>query len=117
MRSGKKNSVVSIYRMVESGVTGGLNSAVFTPTLWKSELFCIMTSRRGKEVVIEGQVQAETYKRFEFELFDVEGIEETMFVRDEAGLDYDIKTITGDDSGKDWIIVEAVLKRAPTGRT
>lgn len=114
MRSGKKNAVVDIYRTTETRhpVT---NNPVKTPVLWKGEVFCDMTPRRGRELAVEGQITAETYMKFDFEFFDVEGITEEMYIVHE-GRAYDIKAVLRDESLKDWTSVDAVTRPTNTGR-
>lgn len=115
-RSGKKNALVSIYQTAETGRDPDYNTPLVSTTLWRGDLFCTATVKRGKEVVIEGEIASETYVRFEFEYFDVEGIEPMMTIVHED-VAYDIKAILKDLPLKEWIQVDTVTKPEPTGRT
>lgn len=114
MRSGAKNAVVSIYEMIET-VDPTYNTPIHTPQIWREDLFCVATPRRGRELAIDGQVSAETYMKFDFEYFDVEGITEQMFIVHET-VGFDIKGILPDLTTKQWIVVDAVSRKTPTGR-
>lgn len=106
MRSGIKNAVVAIWT---DGRTRdpNYNTTIYTPVLWKDGVFCDATPRRGREVEVDGQIRAETYMKFDFEYFDVEGIESSMWIVHE-GVRYEIKAILPDIERKDWISVDTV---------
>ena len=109
MRSGSKNAVVTIFRNTETGRDPDSNNPIYGPVAWKTDLFCNMTPRRGREIVIDGKVGAETYMKFDFEYYDVEGIDETMFIVHE-GVTYDIKAILRDAALKDYTAVDTISR-------
>ena len=115
MRSGRKNAVVGIWQDVETGRDPEYNTPIRVATLWKADLFCEALPRRGREVEVDGQVQAETYMKFTFEYFDVEGILPTMYVIHEA-VRWEIKGILPDLALKEYIAVDTVATPIPTER-
>lgn len=114
MRSGTKNAIVSIFRNTQT-VHPDYNSPVYTLTAWKEGVFANIVPRRGREVALEGQITAESYVRFDFDYYDVEGILETDVIQHE-GLNYDVKAVLPDLSTKEYITVDATRRTAPTER-
>lgn len=115
MRSGKKNALVSIFSKVETSVDATYNTPNYTLTAFKTDVFCDATPRRGREMEVKGQVYAETYMKFDFEYFDVEGITAEMLITHE-GISYDIKAILADLPLKGWLSVDTTAVAAKTGR-
>lgn len=115
MRSGKKNALVSIYTLTET-VNSRINSAVFAPAIWKADIFCWITMKRSKESDIGNQATFETLAIFDFEYYDVEGIDEEMIIVHE-GVEYDIRAILADVTLKEFTTVHGLTRPAPTGRT
>lgn len=114
MRSGRKNTVVSIMQLGSSSRDPDYNTPNFTETAWKEDLFCYSAPKKGRELEIDGQIAFETYRIFEFDYYDVEGIAPEMVIV-ESGRRYDIRTILDDLDMRDWIRVEAVHRPIPTG--
>lgn len=117
MRSGAKNALVTIRQRAETGADSEYNTPIVAETNWKADVFCNMTPRRGREVEVKGQVVAETYMKFDFEFFDVEGIDQKMIIVDETGVRYDIKAILRDVPLKNWISIDAIARKPEAGRT
>lgn len=109
VRSGKKNSVVDIMQHTQTGVDPDYNTPVYSDTAWKSGIFCNIVPRRGRENVVEGQIVAETWIKFEFEYFDVEGINQQMWIL-HNGVAYDISAILEDHTLKEWTAVDTVRR-------
>lgn len=114
MRSGTKNCVVSIYSFTESADATD-NSPVWSETAFKSDIFAHYVPRRGRETEVDGKIQAETYAKFEFDYYDVVGLTESMYILHD-GLKYDIKAILPDLDLKEYIVVDATLRRDGTQR-
>lgn len=113
MRSGVRNCPVDIVRNTPAGRDPLHNTPIYTPTNWRTGVFGQITPRRGREVEIKGQIQAETYLRFDFEYFDVIGIRETdVIVYD--GVRYGITAILPDTTMKEYIAVDTVVRPTPT---
>src|SRR5687767_2205813 len=107
MLSGIKNAVVDIMQKTATSVDADYNTPVYAITAWKEDVFCEATPRRGREVAIDGEVVAESYIRFRFEFFDVEGITSEMWLVHE-GMPYNIRAILPDISMKKFTEIEAV---------
>ena len=115
MRSGTKNCVVDIYQISDSGADPVDNSPTHVGAVWKSNVFASFTPRRGREVVVDGQIEAETWVKFEFDYFDVIGITDTMYIELE-GVKYDVRAILPDLSTKEYIVIDATHTPAGTER-
>jgi head-tail adaptor len=114
MRAGAKNNPVTILYLDET-IDPRYGTPNYSEVIWKTNVFAKIVHRRGKEVEVAGQITAETYVKFDFDYYDVDGINENMIIR-HAGADYDIKAILRDDSLKNWIVVDAVTRPEPTER-
>lgn len=108
MLSGIKNAIVDIMQKAQTGVDAEYNTPVYATTAWKEDVFCEATPRRGREVVVDGEVVAESYVRFKFEFFDVEDITSEMWIVHE-GATYNIRAIMPDISMKKFTEIEAVV--------
>lgn len=113
MRSGTKNCYVDIQRATE-GADANTNAPIYTWSTWKNA-WANAIPRRGREQVIDGQVVAQSYMRFEFDYLDVNGIRETdVIVFD--GVRFAIAGLLPDISTKDVYVVDAVAQAAGTDR-
>lgn len=112
MRSGTKNTVVDIMRH-SSTIDPDYNQPVTTLVAWKSGVFCRSESRRSQERDGEGQVVAQSIKRFLFDYFDIVGILELDVIRMD-GADYVVTGLYGDDNEKQDYMVEAVHRMVAT---
>lgn len=85
------------------------NTPIYSETAWKTDVFCNITPRRGRENVVEGQAVAETWIKFDFEYFEVEGITTEMWIVHES-VAYDISAILSDLALKEWTSVDTVRR-------
>lgn len=107
MRSGLKNCRVKIYRLDETA-DPKTNAAKYTPVL-RYFPWATAQSRRGREVEVKGQIQYESYVRFEFDYLDVVGISPDDYIEYE-GVQYSITGLLPDLSTKDVYVVDAVAR-------
>ncbi len=114
MRSGAKNSVVQIHTIGET-IDPDYNTSIPAPVVFRANVFCRTTPRRGRELEVEGQIRAESFVKFEFDYLDVIGVNETMTITHEGQV-YGIRQIMFDHAIKDWIEIEAVANSVPTQR-
>lgn len=113
MRSGTKNCYVGIYRLTETA-DPDTNAPIYTPALWRNA-WCNALPRKGREVVVDGQIVAERFIRFDFDYLDIEGITELDYILFE-GAKYDIKGLLPDLSTKENFQVDATVQPAGTER-
>lgn len=90
------------------------NAPVYSAALWKS-VWANATPRRGREIMNEGQVVAESYMRFDFDYYDIDGVTELDYILFE-GRKYDIKGLLPDIALKENFTVDAVFQPAGTER-
>lgn len=112
MRSGTKNIPVDIVILTKGG-KDEFGQPIVTDVIWRSP-FAQVTSRRGRELVNDGQIIAEQYSRFDFDYFDVEGIRNDMVIICE-GVRYDIKALLPDTNTKEFYTVDATAQMERTG--
>lgn len=115
MRTGQRNTPVAIYQFTETGADADTNLPVMSRTVWKSNIFCHVDSRRGKEISVDGQPTSEAFVRFHFQSLDITGMTELMQI-DVEGRTYDVKAIMPDMNYHEMTLVDAVQRVRPTGR-
>lgn len=113
MRSGTKNAYCTIYRSVESA-DPNTNAPIYTPAVWKNA-WAEVTPRRGREVVIDDQIAAKIYLRFNFDYFDVVGIRETDIIEVDS-VRYGIAGLLPDVNNKEYFTVDAEFRSTGTER-
>lgn len=114
MRSGAKDALVNIIRRVKVANPNGYNQPIWEDAIWKQEIFGRLVYKRGNEADIDNQVQATVLARFDFDYFDVEGLQETDIIVHE-GVRYDIKAVLSDPALKVNMTVDCTVRPQLTG--
>lgn len=114
LRAGKKNALVDIIEFTEVP-DPVYNTPIYTAVPWRTDLFCHAVPRKGREVPMDGQIVSESFVRFEFDYYDVDGINSGMAIMHD-GVMYDVKVIMADHATKLYTTIDAVVHGDGTER-